>query len=339
MKKDITILAIESSCDETACAIVTNGRHVHSDVVYSQIDIHKLYGGVVPEIASRNHILAIDRVVEQALSQADMTLCDIDAIAVTYGAGLVGALFVGVSYAKGLSQASGIPLIAVNHIEGHICANYITHKQLEPPFMCLLTSGGSTSIVNVLDYNSYDVLASTVDDAVGEAFDKVARVLHLPYPGGVHVDRLAQQGQANIPFHSVVVSNGNFSYSGLKTAVINYMHNCSQKGIEVLPQNLCASFNKVAIDGLIDRLVQLCHKTGSNKVAIAGGVSANSYLRNKVSELSSSGLEIYLPQLSLCGDNASMIASRAYYQYIDGDFATLDITACPTLKLRGNRPQ
>lgn len=339
MSKSVNILAIESSCDETACAIVTNGRIEKSSIIYSQIDIHKLYGGVVPEIASRNHILAIDEVVNQALTEADMSLSDLDAIAVTYGAGLVGALFVGVSYAKGLSQATGLPLIAVNHIEGHICANYITHPQLVPPFMCLLTSGGSTSIVNVNSYSSYDVLASTVDDAIGEAFDKVARVLGLPYPGGVHVDRLAQEGDANIPFHSVVVSNGNFSYSGLKTAVINYMHNNTQKGIEVSPANLCASFNKVAVDGLVDRLVQLAHAEGATKIAVAGGVGANSYLRSRVDKLSAEGFDVYLPHLSLCGDNASMIASRAYFQYLDGDFASLDTTACPTLKLRGNRPQ
>ncbi len=339
MNNTITILAIESSCDETACAIVSNGRQVHSDVVYSQIDIHKLYGGVVPEIASRNHILAIDKVVQQALDKAHMTLSDIDAIAVTYGAGLVGALFVGVSYAKGLSQSSNIPLIAVNHIEGHICANYITHNNLQPPFMCLLTSGGSTSIVNVLDYNSYDILASTVDDAIGEAFDKVARVLGLPYPGGVHVDKLAQQGIANIPFHSVVVSNGNFSYSGLKTAVVNYMHNNTQKGVQISSADLCASFNKTAVDGLISRLEQLASQHGASKVAVAGGVGANSYLRHRLSQLSDKSLQVYLPELSLCGDNASMIASRAYYQYLEGDFASLSTTACPTLKLRGNRPQ
>ncbi len=339
MNKNVTILAIESSCDETACAVVVNGRQVLSNIINSQIDIHKQFGGVVPEVASRNHILNIDTVVSLALDEAGVTLSDIDAIAVTYGAGLVGALFVGVSYAKGLSQASGIPLIAVNHIEGHICANYITHAELEPPFMCLLTSGGSTSIVNVHSYNSYDVLASTVDDAIGEAFDKVARVLSLPYPGGVHVDRLAQQGEANIPFHSVVVSNGNFSYSGLKTAVINHLHNSSQKGTPVEPQDLCASFNKVAVEGLIDRLVQLSSEHNQRKIAVAGGVGANSYLRGRLEALSSQHYDVYLPQLSLCGDNASMIASRAYYQYLEGEFATLDTTACPTLRLRGNRPQ
>lgn len=338
MQKDILVLGIESSCDETACSVVRNGRIILSSVVFSQIDIHKLYGGVVPEIASRNHVESIDIVVQQALQQARVTLADIDCIAVTVGAGLVGALFVGVSYAKALSQSSNIPLVAVNHIEGHICSNYITHSNLEPPFVCLLTSGGNTSIVRVLDYNNYDVLASTVDDAVGECFDKVARVLGLPYPGGIHIDRLAQGGIANIPFHSVVVSNGNFSYSGLKTAVINYIHNCQQKSIDIDTANLCASFNKVAIDGLIQRLVDITTKTGERSIAVAGGVGANSYLRNSMQQLQAKGYRVYLPQLSLCGDNAAMIASRGYYQYIQQDFCDYSVTAQPSLRLRGKLP-
>lgn len=338
MQKDILVLGIESSCDETACSVVRNGRIILSSVVFSQIDIHKLYGGVVPEIASRNHVESIDIVVQQALQQARVTLADIDCIAVTVGAGLVGALFVGVSYAKALSQSSNIPLVAVNHIEGHICSNYITHSNLEPPFVCLLTSGGNTSIVRVLDYNNYDVLASTVDDAVGECFDKVARVLGLPYPGGIHIDRLAQGGIANIPFHSVVVSNGNFSYSGLKTAVINYIHNCQQRSIDIDTANLCASFNKVAIDGLIQRLVDITTKTGERSIAVAGGVGANSYLRNSMQQLQAKGYSVYLPQLSLCGDNAAMIASRGYYQYILHDFCDYSVTAQPSLRLRGKLP-
>lgn len=338
MQKDILVLGIESSCDETACSVVRNGRIILSSVVFSQIDIHKLYGGVVPEIASRNHVESIDIVVQQALQQARVTLADIDCIAVTVGAGLVGALFVGVSYAKALSQSSNIPLVAVNHIEGHICSNYITHSNLEPPFVCLLTSGGNTSIVRVLDYNNYDVLASTVDDAVGECFDKVARVLGLPYPGGIHIDRLAQGGIANIPFHSVVVSNGNFSYSGLKTAVINYIHNCQQRSIDIDTANLCASFNKVAIDGLIQRLVDITTKTGERSIAVAGGVGANSYLRNSMQQLQAKGYSVYLPQLSLCGDNAAMIASRGYYQYIQHDFCDYSVTAQPSLRLRGKLP-
>ena len=231
--KDVYILGIESSCDETAAAVVKNGREILSNVVLSQIDIHRLYGGVVPEIASRNHVEAIDKVVRQALIDAKLTLADVNAVAVTYGAGLVGALLVGVSFAKGLCQAAQLPLVAVNHVEGHICANYLTHKDLAPPYLCLLTSGGHTSIVEVVSYDSYDVICSTVDDAVGEAFDKVARVLGLPYPGGPQIDRLAQQGQPVHKFQSVVTSTGNFSYSGLKTAVINLVHTAQQKG-EVL---------------------------------------------------------------------------------------------------------
>ena len=335
---DIYILGIESSCDETAASVVKNGREILSSVVLSQIDIHRLYGGVVPEIASRNHVEAIDKIVKQALADAKIALQDISAVAVTYGAGLVGALLVGVSYAKGLCQASGLPLIAVNHIEGHICANYLTYPELQPPYMCLLTSGGHTAIVKVVDYDKYDVLCSTVDDAVGEAFDKVARVLGLPYPGGPQIDRLAQTGNAEYKFHSVVVSNGNFSYSGLKTAVINLAHNAAQKGEEINKADVAASFNKAAIDGLIDRLRQETGRSGLTTVAVAGGVGANSYLRRRMTEFEQEGYKVCLPKLSLCGDNAAMIASRGYYMYLNGEFADLTLNACPTLKLRGERP-
>lgn len=338
IKKDVYILGIESSCDETAASVVKNGREILSSVVLSQIDIHRLYGGVVPEIASRNHVEAIDKIVKQALADAKIALQDISAVAVTYGAGLVGALLVGVSYAKGLCQASGLPLIAVNHIEGHICANYLTYPELQPPYMCLLTSGGHTAIVKVVDYDKYDVLCSTVDDAVGEAFDKVARVLGLPYPGGPQIDRLAQTGNAEYKFHSVVVSNGNFSYSGLKTAVINLAHNAAQKGEEINKADVAASFNKAAIDGLIDRLRQETGRSGLTTVAVAGGVGANSYLRRRMTEFEQEGYKVCLPKLSLCGDNAAMIASRGYYMYLNGEFADLTLNACPTLKLRGERP-
>ncbi|MDE7454527.1 MAG: tRNA (adenosine(37)-N6)-threonylcarbamoyltransferase complex transferase subunit TsaD [Clostridia bacterium] len=336
--RDIYILGIESSCDETAASVVKNGREILSNVVLSQIDIHKIYGGVVPEIASRNHVEAIDKVVNQALSQANVTLADLSAVAVTYGAGLVGALLVGVSYAKGLCQASGLPLIAVNHIEGHICANYLTYPDLQPPYTCLLTSGGHTAIVNVKDYDEYDVVCSTVDDAVGEAFDKVARVLGLPYPGGPQIDKLAQIGKPCYKFHSVVVSNGNFSYSGLKTAVINLVHNAEQKGEQLNKSDVAASFNHVAIDGLIDRLGEELHKNGSKTVAVAGGVGANSYLRSRLEEFQNKGLRVCLPRLALCGDNAAMIASRGYYMYLKKEFADLTLNACPTLKFRGTRP-
>ena len=336
--QDVLILGIESSCDETAASVVKNGREVLSNVVTSQIDIHKLYGGVVPEIASRNHVEAIDKVVAQALLDAGVTLADLSAVAVTYGAGLVGALFVGVSFAKGLCQATGLPLIAVNHIEGHVCANYISSPDLKPPYICLLTSGGHTAIVRVETYDKYQVLASTVDDAVGEAFDKVARVLKLPYPGGPHVDNLAKQGTATYAFHTVALSNGNFSYSGLKTAVINAVHNATQKGEEISAPNLCASFTKAAIDGLVKRTLEELEKSHLDTVAIAGGVAANSYLRSQIDLFKNKGYKVHLPDLKLCCDNAAMIASRGYYQYQEGDFADLSLDAKPTLKLRGEKP-
>lgn len=336
--KDVLILGIESSCDETAVAVVKNGRELLSNVVLSQIDVHKLYGGVVPEIASRNHVEVIDKVCKKALNDANLSLSQIDAVAVTYGAGLVGALLVGVSYAKGLCQASGKPLIAVNHIEGHICANYLTYQSLTPPYMCLLTSGGHTAVVKVLDYDRYDVLCSTVDDAVGEAFDKVARVLGLPYPGGPQIDRLASEGETKYEFHSVVVSNGNFSYSGLKTAVMNLVHNAEQKGERIVKADVAASFNKTAVDGLIDRLREETVKSGLKTVAVAGGVGANGYLRRRLKEFENDGYTVCLPTLNLCGDNAAMIASRGYYMYKNGEFSDLTLNACPTLKLRGDRP-
>lgn len=336
---DIFILGIESSCDETAAAVVKNGRKILSNVVLSQIDIHRLYGGVVPEIASRNHVEAVDRVVKQALADAQLTLDDVDAVAVTYGAGLVGALLVGVSYAKGLAQARNLPLVAVNHIEGHVCANYITYPDLTPPYTCLLTSGGHTAIVNVWDYERYDVVCSTVDDAVGEAFDKVARVLGLPYPGGPQIDKLAQKGNPIYKFHSVVTSNGNFSYSGLKTAVINLIHNAEQKGEQLCFADVAASFTRAAIDGLVDRLNAELRSNGAKTVAVAGGVAANSYLRSRLAQMEQNGLRVCLPTLSLCGDNAAMIASRGYYMYVNGKLADLTLNACPTLKLRGEKPR
>ena len=335
---DIYTLGIESSCDETAAAVVKNGREILSDVVLSQIDIHRVFGGVVPEIASRNHIQVVDKVVQEALQRAQIPLSRIDAVAVTYGAGLVGALLVGVSFAKGLCQASGLPLVAVNHIEGHICANYLCYNDLTPPYMCLLCSGGHTAVVRVDGYDTYTVLRSTVDDAVGEAFDKVARVLGLPYPGGPQIDKLAREGQPTYPFHSVIISNGNFSYSGLKTAVINTVHNAAQKGEEINKANLAASFNQCAIDGIVDALVEEAKKCNLTTLAVAGGVGANSYLRNRMTQLCNQGFRVCMPKLSLCGDNAAMIASRGYYMYQQGQFADLSLNACPTLKLRGEKP-
>ncbi|HPG92837.1 MAG TPA: tRNA (adenosine(37)-N6)-threonylcarbamoyltransferase complex transferase subunit TsaD [Clostridia bacterium] len=333
MKEKILTLGIETSCDETSAAIVVNGREVLSNVIASQIDIHRLYGGVVPEIASRNHIKVIDSVTKQALAEAGTTLNNIDNIAVTYGAGLVGALLVGVTYAKALSQAAKKPLYAVNHIEGHIAANFITDKNLCPPLLCLVVSGGHTSIVNVSGYNAIETLCTTVDDAVGESFDKVARVLGLPYPGGPQIDILAKQGKPSIKLPSVLLKDGNFSYSGLKTAVINYCHTITQNGGEINRADVARSFSEAAIDGLIVRAKQILSKRKQNRLAVAGGVAANSYLREKLNELKKSGYEIFLPSLDLCGDNAAMIASRGYFMFLENmPVAPDDLNAEPSLR-------
>lgn len=351
MKENLLVLGIESSCDETAASVVRNGRDMLSNAIASQIDIHRLYGGVVPEIAGRNHIEAIDRVTEKALKDAGVTLDDIDAIAVTYGAGLVGALLVGVSFAKSLAQASNIPLYAVNHIEGHICANYITHRELEPPYICILASGGHTAVTRVDDYDKITVLCSTIDDAAGEAFDKVARTMGLPYPGGVEIDRRAKLGEKIYKFHGVVAENGNFSYSGLKTGVLNLINNAMQKGARLLPkseagendiaiENVCASFTFTAIDGLIKRAEEELIKSGLKKLAVAGGVGANSYLRERALMLEKNGIKVYLPEKVLCTDNAAMIASNGYFQIYKGkEPADITLNAMPTLKLRGERPK
>lgn len=335
MKKDIIVLGIESSCDETAASVVKNGREVLSSIVNSQIDIHKQYGGVVPEIASRNHVQNIDVVVKEALDQAKVGIKDIDYVAVTYGAGLVGALLVGVSFAKAFCQANDIPLVKVNHIEGHICANYITHPDLEPPFTCLLASGGHTAIVDVQSYTDYTVLKTTIDDACGEAFDKVARTLGLCYPGGVQIDKLAQKGVADTEFKSVVLKDGNFSYSGLKTGVINYVHNLAQKGIEPDKNNLAKSFTVAAIKGVVDEAVKIADQS-HKKLCVAGGVGANSYMREYATQqCDKRGIKIFLPQLKYCGDNAAMIASQGYFLAREGvDLAGLDLNACPTLTLK-----
>ena len=336
---DILVLGIESSCDETAASVVKNGREVLSNVIFSQIDIHKLYGGVVPEIASRNHVEAIDKVVALALEQSGKTIDDVDVIAVTYGAGLVGALLVGVSFAKGLAQATGKPLVAVNHIEAHICANYVTYPDLQPPYLCLLASGGHTAIVRVDGYTDYTVLASAIDDAAGEAFDKVARVLGYPYPGGPNVDKHAQNGNPVYKLPSVVVSNGNFSYSGLKTAVINTVHNIEQRGEKVNADDMCASFTHAAVDGLLERCGHFLAESGLKKFAVAGGVGANSYLRKQAQTLGSKyGAKVYMPKLEYCTDNAAMVASQGYYLFVAGEKADLTLNAQPTLKLRGSKP-
>jgi len=322
VKTNINILAIESSCDETSMAVVRNGREVISLVISTQIDIHKLYGGVVPEIASRNHVLALNGVFTETLKKANMTMDDIDAIAVTYGAGLMGALIVGVNFAKGLAFSYKKPLVKVNHIEGHIAANYISHPDLEPPFACLIVSGGHTALVKMNDYTTRILYGTTMDDAVGECFDKVARELGLEYPGGPNVQRCAESGQANIKFITKPHEKHkdyNFSYSGLKTAVINYLHNKRQKGEEINISDVCASFQKEAVDQLVDKSVYLVKTENLEKIVLSGGVSANKALRERMKkEMQNIGAMVYYPDLILCTDNAAMIGSAAYYSFVAG---------------------
>ena len=328
--KDTIILGIESSCDETSVAVVKNGREILSNVINTQISIHELYGGVVPEIASRNHVENISPVMKEALKQANVTLDDIDGIACTYGPGLVGALLVGVAYAKALSYASGKPLIATNHIEGHIAANYITYKELKPPFLTLLISGGNTQLVLVKDYTRFEILGKTRDDAVGEAFDKVARVIGLGYPGGPKMDKLAKEGTPNIELPKVHVDGLDFSFSGLKTAVINLHH----KMPDINKADLAASFEKNVAEILIENTKKAIKETGITKIALAGGVSANSYIREEFSKLQDEkDIEVYYPELKLCTDNAAMIASAGYYNFIKGNTSDLTLNAVPNLKL------
>ena len=336
-KKDVYVLGIESSCDETAAAVVKNGREMLSNVISSQIQIHRLYGGVVPEVASRNHTLAVNNVVDEALQKAGKTLEEIDVIAVTYGAGLIGALLVGVSSAKALAYASKKPLVKVNHIEGHICANFVQFPQLKPPFISLVASGGHTNIVRVEDYNKFELLGTTTDDAIGEAFDKVARLLGLPYPGGPEIDKLAKQGKPVIKFvqNKGVKTDYSLSYSGLKTAVVNYLHNAEQRGEEINVPNVCASMTKTAVDMVVNTVIEATKNSGLDKIVLAGGVACNSYLRDKLSkDGKKSGFEVYYPAPVLCTDNAVMIASRAYFSVINGeDYADLDLNAYGSLKV------
>lgn len=336
LKKNFKILAIESSCDETSCAIVEDGRTVLSCVISSQIDIHTLFGGVVPEVASRNHITAIDNVVNTALKDAHLTFKDIDAIAVTYGAGLVGCLLVGVSYAKALSFALKKPLIAVNHIHGHIASNYLTYPDLVPPFLCLLTSGGHTAIIEVPKYDSHRVIGSTLDDAVGESFDKVARVLGLGYPGGPKVSKMGEQGIPNIQFAKTKDNLGyNFSFSGKKTAVINYIHNLEQKNQKIPTADICASYEKWAVDDLTQKTIKVALDKNYKKIVLAGGVSANKRLRQTMkSACEENGIECYFPEMKYCTDNAAMIGSAGYYQILSGgDFADNSLAPYPNLPL------
>lgn len=330
MEKDIITLGIESSCDETSVAVVKNGREVLSDVINSQIKIHEKFGGVVPEIASRNHIEVISDVTKEALMEANIKYDDIDHIACTYGPGLVGALLVGVSYAKALSYAINKPLTPTNHIEGHIAANYITHKDLKPPFLCLIISGGHTHLVHIKDYNDFEILGKTRDDAIGEAFDKVARVIGLGYPGGPKVDKLAKKGTACIELPKTHMEGLDFSFSGVKTAIINLHH----KNLEIDKANLCASFEKYVTDILLENAIKAAKQIGTKTIALAGGVSSNSYIRQSFINLENKGYHIYYPEPILCTDNAAMIASAGYYRYKSGTVSDLSLNAIPNLKIQ-----
>ncbi len=336
-KKDVYILAIESSCDETAASVVKNGRDVLSNIISSQIALHTLYGGVVPEIASRKHIEKINQVINEALTVADKTLSEIDAIAVTYGPGLVGALLVGVSAAKAISFAADIPLVGVHHIEGHVSANYIENKELEPPYICLIASGGHSHLVLVKDYGEYEIIGRTRDDAAGEAFDKVARAIGLGYPGGPKIDKLSKEGNPDairFPRAKVEDSDYDFSFSGLKSAVLNYLNGCQMKGETIVEADVAASFQKAVIEVLVEHSVQAVKKYGYDKFAIAGGVASNSSLRAAFEErCEKEGISFYHPSPIYCTDNAAMIGVAGYYEYIKGTRHGYDLNAVPNLKL------
>ena len=326
------LLGIESSCDETAAALVEDGRTILSSVIASQVEEHKIYGGVVPEIASRRHSEAIVGVVQEALSQAGKSLADLDGIAVTYAPGLIGALLVGVNFAKGLALSTGLPLIPVHHLRGHIASNYLSSPGLEPPFLCLVVSGGHSHIVQVEDYTKLKILGRTRDDAAGEAFDKAARAMGIPYPGGVEMDRIAEEGNPNaykLPHPHVEGAPLDFSFSGLKTAVLNLLNNARQKGEEISVPDLCASYRRAVVSCLTENFFQAAEMTGAKTLAAAGGVSANRLLRRELERLARErGLKVYLPDKPLCGDNAAMIASQGYYEYLAGNTAGMDLNAC-----------
>lgn len=335
--EDVLVLGIESSCDETAAAVVKNGRQVLSNVISSQIDIHTLYGGVVPEIASRKHIERINQVIEEALVQAGVTLEDIDVISVTYGPGLVGALLVGVGEAKAIAYAAKKPLVGVHHIEGHIAANYIEHPDLEPPFLCLVVSGGHTHLVRVMEYDKFEIIGCTHDDAAGEAFDKVARAIGLGYPGGPKIDKLAKEGNPHaieFPRAKIAGAEFDFSFSGVKSAVLNYLNNCEMKKIEVNRADVAASFQQAVVDVLVGRAVAAAKKLGENRIAVAGGVAANSYLRSTMqAACDKENISLCYPSPIYCTDNAAMIAVQGYYDYICGKRSGLDLNAVPNLKI------
>lgn len=336
IKSEPVILGIESSCDETAAAVVKGRRLLSSEIISSAAEQSK-YGGVVPEIASRAHTDAVDEVVRRAVAAAGIGLADLDAVAVTYGAGLLGALLVGVSFAKPLAYSLGIPLIAVNHIRGHLAAAYLTEPRLEPPFVTLLASGGHTAVLHTLDYSRFEVLASTCDDAAGEAFDKVARVLSLPYPGGANVERLAESGSPSVPLPRCMVGDGKgdrFSYSGLKTAVINYCHNAEQKGETVNRADVACSFQRAAVDPLVKKTVESALALGTDTVTAGGGVIANGYLRRTLAEACKErGLRLVLPEKGFCTDNAAMIAAEGLVRYLSGDFAPMTLNAAAQIPL------
>lgn len=331
------VLALETSCDETSAAVIADGRTVLSNIISSQIPVHQKFGGVVPEIASRKHIENVIAVVDEALHTANIALGDIAAIGVTYGPGLVGALLVGVSAAKALAFAVGLPLIGVNHLEGHMFANFLAHPQLQPPFVSLVVSGGHTSLVHVRDYNSFALLGQTRDDAAGEAFDKIARVMDLPYPGGPHIDQLAKEGNpAAIPFPRALTGEKNFefSFSGLKSAVVNFLHNAEQRGEAVQPADVAASFQAAVVDVLAEKTIRAAKESQVGQIVLAGGVAANSCLQRSLAErCRQEEIQLYFPPAVLCTDNAAMIACRAYYQYLAGDVADLHLNAAPALKL------
>lgn len=339
MKKPVRILGIETSCDETAAAVVENGRNVLSNVVYSQIDIHKKFGGVVPEIASRNHLEKISQVIDEALEQAKICFEDLDALSVTYGPGLVGALLVGVSTAKALAFSLKKPLIPVNHIEGHICSNFIAHKELSPPFVCLIASGGHTHLVYVKDYGDYKILGRTRDDAAGEAYDKVARTLGLGYPGGPLLDALAKEGNPQaIQFPRTYLEKGSldFSFSGLKSAVLNQINQMKMKGEKIVAPDIAASFQEAVVDVLADKVMSAVQLTGTKKIVLAGGVAANSALRLRVTENTKKhNISFFCPPLELCTDNGAMIGSAGYFGFIRNKRADMKLNAVPGLPLRG----
>ena len=333
----MNILAFESSCDETAAAVVVDGREVKSNIVSSQIAIHRLYGGVVPEIASRKHAEAIAAITKEALDAAGCGYKDIDAVAVTYAPGLIGALLVGVNFAKGLAMSLGVPLVPVHHLRSHIAANYIAHPELEPPFLCLVASGGHSHIVEVRSHTQFRVLGRTRDDAAGEAFDKAARSLGFPYPGGIYIDRAAHNGNAAaiaFPRPKVDGSPFDFSFSGLKTAVINYVHNAEQKGIAINKDDVAASFQLAVVDMLAGRLMLAAKQTGYKKIAVAGGVAANSGLRERLeADCAKQGYSLFMPPLPLCGDNGAMVGCQGYYEFLAGNTAGLELNACANMEI------